>query len=218
MYECFARDLIQVMCKDIEIRIPNFDDLDEKIKSEHAQATGRILSRHHHKRYSEFDYLDLSKKLGTCTPGSKGYSLNAGPLASHERNLSSEELAKLFGRLELGDLWGKIGSTSTIQNHFQLMDSAKAREDSRAKLDEFILLRNQVAHNGSGENSIGPEAIGQWMAFVLVLAESLSTVAEAHCGAMRPCPTPPVTAATPAVSPAPAAPSAPATPAPPASP
>ena len=49
-YEAFARDTIEAVCREIENRIPKFDELEEKIKSENARATGRILSRHRDKR------------------------------------------------------------------------------------------------------------------------------------------------------------------------
>ena len=193
-YEAFARDTIKAICGEIEIRIPKFDELAEKIKSANARATGRILSRHSEERYSQFDYLDLSKKIGTCVVGSTQYLLNSGPLSSHDRNLSSTELADLFRRIGIDKLWEKIGATGVVQQYFQTTAPVPAQKAATAKLDEFISLRNQVAHNGSGDSSIGPEALVQWLDFFLTLTESLASIAAEYCNGLSPIVPNPVTA------------------------
>lgn len=204
-YESFARDIIEELCREIERKIPKFDNLPDKIKSENARATGRVLSKHNEKRFSQFDYLKLSEHLGSCIVGSDKYRLNSGPLASHDRNLNSRELADLFHRVGIDKLWERIGAVPCIQQFFSVTESDPAKKSAIAKLDEFIPLRNQVAHTGSGEDSIGPEALTQWVDFFLVLAESLSVVATEYCTTLLP----PVPAIPAVVAIAPAAPPAP---------
>lgn len=194
-YETYARDTIEAICRGIEKKIPRFDDLAEKIKSENARATGRVLSRHNDKRFSQFDYVDLSKGLGTCVSGNESYRLNSGPLSSHERNLSSQELAELFKRVGLDRLWERIGASTPIQQHFVATESQVAQKTAMTRLDEFVLLRNQVAHTGSGETATGPDALVQWLDFLLALSESLSSVAEAYCDGLVPAATPAAPAA-----------------------
>lgn len=180
-YETYARDTIEAICREIESQIPKFDELNEKIKSANARATGYILSRHSEKKYSKFNYLDLSKSLGTCIPGSPEYHLNSGPLSSHTSNLNGSELGKLFSRIGIDNLWIAIGKTTPIQQYFSITEPGPAQKAAVAKLDEFILLRNQVAHAGRRGSSIGPEALGQWLDFFLAVAESLSIIATAYC-------------------------------------
>jgi hypothetical protein len=155
--------------------------LNETIKSWNAIATGRILSKHRQKRYSQFDYLNLSKELGTCVPGNQRYHLSSGALALHDRNLNSDELKELFRRVGIENLWEGISASAAIQNHFQITGRAAVQKISQAKLDEFISLRNQVAHNRGGESAVGPEALGQWIDFFLALAECLSAIAVDYC-------------------------------------
>lgn len=192
-YETYARDTVEAICREIEKKIPRFDDLTEKIKSENARATGRVLSRHNDKRFSQFDYGDLSRGLGTCVSGSTTYRLNSGPLSSHDRNLTSSELADLFKRVGIDRFWERMGSASPIQQYFATSEPPATQKAATAKLDEFILLRNQVAHTGSGESSTGPEALIQWLDFFLALSEGLTTVVSDYCNGLAPVPgtTPP---------------------------
>jgi hypothetical protein len=185
-YEVFARDTIEAICREIENQIPKFDDLDESIKSENARATGRILSRRSEQKYSQFDYVDLCKKIGTCVSGSAQYSLNSGPLAAHDRNLNVGELSGLFKRVGIENLLDKIGASASIQQYFGTTEAASAKKAVCAKLTEFISLRNQVAHNGRGDSSVAPEAIMQWADYFIALAEALSLIAEQYCAALLP--------------------------------
>ncbi len=185
-YEVYARDTVEAICREIEKKIPRFDDLNEKIKSENARATGRVLSRHKDKRFSQFDYLNLSKFLGTCVAGSENYKLNSGPLASHDRNLSSSELNVLFSRLGIEKFWEQMGESASILRHFETTKPQVAQKDATVKLDEFVTLRNQVAHAGGGETSTGPEALARWMDFFVALSEGLSKVAADHCDKLTP--------------------------------
>lgn len=185
-YEVFARDAIEAICREIESRIPKFDDLGDAIKSENARATGRILSRHSEQKYSQFDYIDLCKKIGTCVSGSSQYALNSGPLAAHDRNLNVGELSGLFKRVGIENLWDKVGASAPIQQYFGTTESAAAKKAASAKLAEFILLRNQVAHNGRGESSVAPDAIVQWADYFLALTEALSLISEQYCAALLP--------------------------------
>lgn len=186
MYETFVRDTIEAVCREIETRIPKFDELNEKIKSANARATGHVLSKQSSKRYSQFNYLDLSKCLGTCFPGSVKYQLNSGPLSIHERNLNSTELVELFKRIGMEDLWGSIGGSAPIQSHFAITDSILAKKNAIATLDEFILLRNRVAHSGGRGSSIGPDALVQWLEFFLAVTESLAVVVSEYCSNLLP--------------------------------
>jgi hypothetical protein len=128
-------------------------------------------------------------------PGSDRYQLNAEAIASHDRNLGPEELRKLFGRVGIEKLWEKLGAAQLIQNHFQVTDPNKAQIDAQTKLNEYILLRNQVAHYGRGESSIGPDALIQWMSYFLVLVESLSIIAAEYANGLIPAHAPESTSA-----------------------
>ena len=200
-YETYVRDTIEAICREIECRIPNFDGLNEKIRSANARATGSVLSRHSEKRYSQFNYLDLSKCLGTCFLGSAKYQLNSGPLAAHDRNLDSNELKLLFKRVGIENLWGAIGATSPIQTHFTITDPEIAQKTAAAKLDEFILLRNQMAHAGSRSSSIGPDSLIQWLDFFLTLMESLLLIVSEYCKNLVPVPSATVVSTVPGTLP-----------------
>jgi len=105
---------------------------------------------------NRYEVMDGSQRLEAITGYlDNGYKLSGLEFLTELNGNSFEEITpttqrSLFSRVGAAKIWERLGQQSQVQLHFEENNADRATKEARAKLNEFMDLRNKVAHP-SGE-------------------------------------------------------------------
>ena len=170
--EQFVTDVILAFTAQLPDRISTYADLPSVIQSANERLTGEALSQSR-SRFTAFDRQRFVDNLRNCQAGVVPYVLNGEAIALNNRNLNSNTLRELIGRLGVTDIWTVVGSTRPLKRWSGPGGTKAAQSRAKNLLNELIDNRNRIAHRVEGTTP-GPDIVRSYLRFEQALARSLA--------------------------------------------
>jgi hypothetical protein len=179
-FEHAALDLSEWLARTLCSRVATYSDLPSKIRDENLQLIGEALKNVGrpylaHINYSQviFDLYQSDTKGIPVTLFSRGFGM-------HNQNLRSEQLAHVFARSQVKDLWSKLGRNPWLRAYYNGIGVGKTAKLAAERLDDFMEYRNQVAHRGPSYASVGPTVVLDHVKFFRCLLGALALVLDEY--------------------------------------
>ena len=179
-FELAARDLTERASELLAAKFKRYSHLPEPIRLKNVELVGELLSKRWRQKTSGVNYVQVVEDLNQCLTKEKPIRLYSAGFATHDHNLNSKWLAEIFGRLEVEDLWRKIGPAPGMMAHFGTQTVETTAKAARDKLDSFMEVRNQIAHRGPNYQTVGSSVVLDYVAFFRLLVPALAGVLQDH--------------------------------------
>lgn len=177
-FELVARDLAEWLVGSMCLKVPTYNDLPDKMKKENVRQVGELLRLVGRPRVAHINYVgvvsDLAESVRVGTP----VTLFAEGFAMHGQNMRAKQLAEIYRRAQVKDLWQKLGADSWVRACFGGI--ARAETAAKGKLDAFMEYRNQIAHRGASYHTMGPTVVLDYILFFRCLVGALAGVLDRH--------------------------------------
>jgi hypothetical protein len=183
IYESFVEDLITAWIQELPKLVPNYTDLDERIKETHIDNVGRILRDRNKQRFSE---LKPSEIIGGLYKGvinthpyellAEAFTIHDSPSERlHQRNLRKEDLDELLKNAGIcQNTWNWVKNSRNIKTFIRDVIQENTAE---GLLRELIDYRNNAAHGIAINIILGVDELLQLCDFIEMICESLSELA-----------------------------------------
>jgi hypothetical protein len=150
-FEQFIEDSIIAFVRGLNRMIPTFQQLPERIKSQHTNLSAALLQARATRKYeSRVQEVEVLQNLLTCAQGGEGYRLNAMAFAQHSANIRIALLSEMFSQIDLA------GITTILRQDPVFFEIAARRSGVEIAnqpdsvvfrdLDDLAERRNDVAH------------------------------------------------------------------------
>ncbi len=179
-FELAARDLAERASELLAAKFKRYSHLPESIRLKNVELVGELLSKRWRQKAANVNYVQVVEDLSQCLTKEKPIRLYSAGFASHDHNLNGRALADIFGRLEVSDLWRKIGADPEIMAHFGTQNVETTANAGSEKLNSFIEIRNQIAHRGPNYQTVGSSVVLEYVAFFRLLVPALADVLQNH--------------------------------------
>lgn len=177
-FEANIRDQAEALAARIAGAARRYDELPASIRTHNMELVGELLIGRH--RTNQVEPPGVIQQLATCLARGRPVRLYLAGFSWHDRNLSGEQLAEIFRRLDVKDLWRGVGSDHALASYLGASLPEAVTQLARNKLDQFVQVRNQIAHRGPNYETAGSTEVRDYVQFLRRLATALAAVLEAH--------------------------------------
>lgn len=177
-YEMTIRDLIQELMRRKCSKAGTYTDLPQPIRDENARLIGNLLRSGSHD--PSVDAVKVAEDFVQCSRIGQPVVLYFEGFATHDRNLSPDELKRIMNRAGVNNFWPRIGQDAAVQQHFGCADETAAIAEIQNTLKQFIDDRNSISHRGPSYQTVGPTVLLGYVAFFRCTVPSLARCLEAH--------------------------------------
>jgi MAE_28990/MAE_18760-like HEPN len=175
IYESFVEDLITAWIQELPKLVPNYADLDERIKETHIDNVGRILRDRNKQRFSELKPSEIISGLYKGVINVHPYELLTEAFTIHDRNLRKEDLDELLKNAGIcQNTWNWVKNSRNIKTFIRDVIQENTAE---GLLRELIDYRNNAAHGISINIILGVDELLQLCDFIEMICESLAELA-----------------------------------------
>ena len=176
-FENFVRSSFKSLCDAIAIKCNKFNDLPEKMKKELISQTAEVIANPSRYNYDEIQVQTFIQNLSNNMQAVKGIGpINSACLSITNQNMRPQILADLYGRVGIKSLWSDIGKQSGLKVLFENSNDSKVESATRAKLEEIMNIRNQIAHPSSIPTFPDAEQIKEYIKFLVLLSGVLTEI------------------------------------------
>jgi hypothetical protein len=92
--------------------------------------------------------------------------------------MSSEQVADIFRRAAVADLWRSVAADPDVRAHFGNLNIERTSEMAKDKLNRFMDQRNQIAHRGPNYQTVGDTVVLDYIAYFRCIVPALAEVLE----------------------------------------
>jgi hypothetical protein len=186
-FEHFAVELLRAACDSLAGRCETFSQLPEKMREQLVVHTGRIASSPAKYRFDAVDVHKFIDRLASNLKAERGLGpVNSECVSVTDANLTPKELAELFKRIGISDLWTDLAKQARLKTHFAVQADAEAEREARAVLESLMAKRNEIAHPGSSPSFPDSSTVLKYLEFVRELSATLTDVVRVRVVAFTP--------------------------------
>jgi hypothetical protein len=185
-FEHFARTLFEALCDSWADKCEKFDQLPEKMRDALIYRTAAVVQAPTKYGFDQIESIGLLMTLAQNLSAADGLGqVNSRCLSVTETNMTATALAELFKRIGVMNIWQEIAKQAALKTFFALTTDSDCEKTARARLDELMTVRNQIAHPTGNSSFPDLDQVGQFVEFVRVLAQVLADVARVHATAFN---------------------------------
>lgn len=145
-FEFYVRGVFEELALAIADRCVKFDNLPKEFKENLFLYTAEVMKAPRKYGHAENGRNTFITNLSNNINGLDLTSINVKCLSITTENMRSGVLGDLYSRLGVKDVWVKIGQNTRIQVFFENGVPVQATDEAKRKLDNFMDVRNMVAH------------------------------------------------------------------------
>lgn len=168
VYEKFVKNLITGWLEVLPNCVPQYVNLEERIRETHRTGVGKLLVDF---RKNRFQHLTLKRVVNSLFSGVNEdgkYDLIPDAFLLHEQNLRRDDLNKLICDVGIDNAW------NWVENHREVRRYVADEKSAANELNQLVLFRNQAAHGAIEVDEIlGINNLVELVEFVKVLCISL---------------------------------------------
>jgi hypothetical protein len=143
-YEKFIEDLLSSWLGFIPLLIPIYQDLDEKVKNQHLNGVGAVISKLNKRRFRNLKPEGVMKGLYDGLTGSSSYELLPEAFFNTDRNYHNDILSQVFGGVGIENILEWLRNHREIKRYIHNTGESSSFD---AELKNFIEYRNDAAHS-----------------------------------------------------------------------
>lgn len=169
-FEVFIDSLTQEYIRSIMEIFPSYNDLPEKIRSNHRKLTIDLVARFEQSRFKgQIEIEELFRRYHQCVSGSTPYELNEEAFLYRQANFKSEKLAEFFHRVMDKNILDGIIERKRMTEF--LLEKSLVQKDFSI-LDNLAQRRNEAAH-GEPNDILSDEMMILYIDYLEILCEEL---------------------------------------------
>lgn len=189
-FEHFVRTIFELTSSEMASGFDSFAALPKTFQQNLIVDTSKVIKDPRKYRHGEGARDAFIKNLHRNIHENDLDVINYQCISITERNMKSSELERLFEKINYKNIWNDICSQADIRKFFGGADMAKSKKECTKMLDNFMDLRNNIAHPSDSLTWISKEVAIQNIDFFVLLGEAIKNVCPIHI--MNSCPqTPP---------------------------
>jgi hypothetical protein len=176
-FEYFVRAEFEDLCQRIADKKASYANLPAKMRQSIITMTGTVIQNPRKYNHGDGAVETFVKVLAAnFHDGTKPAGINAPCLSITTENMRFDTVRELFERVGATNFWERIGHQAVIQLYFDSADQGKTTSEIKGKLNEFMDLRNKIAHPSSTVNYPDPTKVEEYLGFFQALGEAISIV------------------------------------------
>ncbi|HEX7415544.1 MAG TPA: HEPN domain-containing protein [Bacteroidia bacterium] len=145
-FEFFIKTIFEELCINIAIKCKKFDYLPKEFKESLITQTSEVIKSPAKYGHGDNGRNTFITNLSNNINGIEITDINAKCLSITSENMRSQILADLFNRIGAKEIWMKLSQQAKLQVFFETADPSKAQKDASKFLNDFMDMRNKVAH------------------------------------------------------------------------
>ncbi|WP_444660071.1 HEPN domain-containing protein [Flavobacterium columnare] len=149
-FEDYVKTIFEEFAIQFAQKHPDYSSLPSKFQTSIVQDTSLVIASPRKFGYGDIMQKTFIENLFKNVIGNDFGTINHQCLSITEGNMRSEILSDLFSKISISNIWNDIGQQLAVRTFFETTDSTSATSQARKYLDEFMNLRNQVAHPSGG--------------------------------------------------------------------
>jgi hypothetical protein len=171
LYEQFVESLIKEWLQFLPENIPNYLELDEKIRNTHRDGVGQLLLNIKKNRFEHLSIETVVKGLFCGVSNQGKYELLPDAFLLQDRNLRKEILETVFFNVGIPNAWSWVVKHKDVKLFFE--EEIGKQNTAEAELNQFITYRNEAAHGKSIDRFLSYKELLQLTDFIDALCQAL---------------------------------------------
>jgi hypothetical protein len=185
-FEHFVRMSFQNLCEGLASKCHSYAELPDKMRDNLRVFTAEVNLNPRKYGFDEVQAIGFMTTLvANVTSSTSLGPINSSCLSVTQNNMTPGMLAELFSRIGVGKLWSEMGKQAALKVHLSVTSDAEAEREAKARLEELMSLRNQIAHPSGTPSFPDPDQVIAYVGFVSVLASVLTDVSRVQLMAFR---------------------------------
>jgi hypothetical protein len=176
LFEKVICDLTDEFLAALPTIYPAYANLNERLRTQHRLGVGQILTKwsHGHPLFANLDEKDIAAGVADGLRG-QAYSILSDAFLVDPENFRCSALNRLFANLGFSDVMAWIRKSQDLEVFFR--ETFATTHTVESVLDEFVRIRNEVAHGNVSAVASAKEIIDY--------AETCSLITEAIASLLR---------------------------------
>ncbi|WDF75787.1 HEPN domain-containing protein [Mucilaginibacter sp. KACC 22773] len=145
-FEYFVRSIFEDLAAGIADKCLKFDNLPKDFKENLFSFTADVMKNPRKYGHAENGRNSFINTLSDNIKGLNITSVNIKCISITTENMRPTILAELFARIGAKEVWTKVGQHPKMQIFFETSDTGLATNEAKKQLDQFMDLRNTIAH------------------------------------------------------------------------
>lgn len=145
-FEYYIKTLFEELSMTIAIKCKKFEYLPKEYKENLISFTSDVIKSPAKYNHGENGVNTFITNLSNNVNGIEITDVNTKCLSITSENMRPPILNDLFNRIGAKDIWVKLGHQAKLQAFFETADASKAQKDATKFLNDFMDIRNKVAH------------------------------------------------------------------------
>ena len=179
-FEYFVKTLFEELSMSIAIKCTKFDYLPKEYKENLISLTSEVIKSPAKYGHGENGVKTFITNLSDNINGSLITDINTKCLSITSENMRPQILSDLFSRIGVKEIWVKLGQQARLQSFFETADSSKAQKDATKCLNDFMDIRNKVAHPSGSFQWPDTKTVMHYIEYFEMLAKQICDVATVY--------------------------------------
>ena len=145
-FEYFVKTVFEELSMSIAIRCKKFEYLPKEYKENLITLTSEVIKSPAKYNHGDNGVKTFITNLSNNLNGIEITDVNTKCMSVTSENIRPQILGDLFNRIGAKDIWIKLGHQAKLQTFFETADANKAQKDATKFLNDFMDIRNKVAH------------------------------------------------------------------------
>ncbi|MCR9294969.1 MAG: HEPN domain-containing protein [bacterium] len=180
-FEYFVRERFEQACDIIANKCNRFADMPKVMREQLIQLTAAVMSEPRKYGHGDKGVESFIKNLAANMAANNGVTnINRQCLSITYENMRPPTLRTLFERIAAKDIWQSIAEQACMRTHLGTSSVPEAKSAAMKYLNNFMDLRNQIAHPSTNFSWPDVSKVEEYIAFFEVLGRAISDVVELH--------------------------------------
>ena len=185
-FEHFVRLSFQTTCDSLAAKCSTFDELPEKMRKSLIFHTAEVVQSPGRFGFDGVQALGFISTLAANAAATTGLGqINSECLSITQNNMTPATVADLYKRIGITTLWVDLGKQAAMKIHFVVISDSEAESAARARLEELMSLRNQIAHPSATPAFPDPDKVLEYVTYVETFATVLTDLSRVHVAAFN---------------------------------
>lgn len=151
-FENYVRTVFEELCMMIAANCESYDDLPKAMKENLLKFSAEVIANPRRYGHGKNGVESFIQNLHQSIINKSLEALNVQCLSITYENMRPDTLSELFERIGAKNIWESIAQQAKMKLFLRISDSSQAKTEARKILNDFVELRNKIAHP-SGEFS-----------------------------------------------------------------
>lgn len=179
-FEHFVKTVFEELSMSIAIKCKKFNYLPKEFKESLINFTSDVIKSPAKYGHGENGVKTFITNLSDNINGSDITDINSKCLSITSENMRPQILSDLFNRIGAREIWSKIGQQARLQTFFETADSAKAQKEATKFLDDFMNIRNNVAHPSGTFSWPDPQTVLKQIEYFEILGKLIVEISAVY--------------------------------------